>query len=76
VAPLDMYTEKNTKCNLPAQIDVFADDAHPDEYNLMFMTKGGGSANKTFLFQKTKAVLNPTAMMTFLEEAIKVHILP
>lgn len=71
VAPLSMYDEKNTKCNLPAQIDIYADDAHADEYNLLFFTKGGGSANKTFLFQKTKSLLNPTAMMAFLDEAIK-----
>ncbi|KAG8468277.1 hypothetical protein KFE25_013360 [Diacronema lutheri] len=71
VAPIDMFTEQNTKCNLPAQIDLMADDAHPSEYNLLYFTKGGGSANKTFLFQKTKALLNPTAMMAFLNEAIK-----
>jgi fumarate hydratase class I len=71
VAPLTMYDEKNTKCNLPAQIDIYADDAHPDEYNLLFFTKGGGSANKTFLYQKTRSLLNPTAMMAFLDEAIK-----
>jgi len=71
VAPLDMWTEANTKCNLPAQIDLYADDAHADEYNMLFMTKGGGSANKTFLYQKTKAVLNKVSMMEFLEENIK-----
>lgn len=71
VAPLDMYTEKNTKCNLPAQIDMMADDAHPSEYNLLYITKGGGSANKTFLYQKTKAVLNPASMMEFLDSSIQ-----
>lgn len=71
VAPLDMYTEKNTKCNLPAQVELYADDAHPDEYNMLFMAKGGGSANKTFLYQQTKALLNPSSLMAFLDEKIK-----
>jgi len=65
VAPLDMYKEKNTATNLPAQIDLFATEG--DEYKFLFMAKGGGSANKTFLFQQTKAVLNsPEALMGFL----------
>src|SRR3954452_19602630 len=56
VAPLDMYEEVNTGDNLPAQIDLYADEG--DEYRLLFVAKGGGSANKTFLYQQTKAVLN------------------
>lgn len=71
VAPLDMFTEQNTKCNLPAQVDLMADDAHPSEYNLLFLTKGGGSANKTFLYQKTKAVLNGPSMLSFLDQSIQ-----
>mmetsp|Transcript_12406 Transcript_12406/g.31753 ORF Transcript_12406/g.31753 Transcript_12406/m.31753 type:complete len:601 (+) Transcript_12406:219-2021(+) len=69
VAPVDMFTEKNTKCNLPAQIELYATPGA--EYKFQFMAKGGGSANKTFLFQQTKAVLNPTALEKFLDEKIK-----
>lgn len=60
VAPTDMFTEKNTGTNLPAQIDLFATAGN--EYHFQFMAKGGGSANKTFLFQKTKALLNEKAL--------------
>jgi len=63
-APLTMYDEKNTGTNLPAQIDISAVDG--DEYNFLFIAKGGGSANKTYLFQETKAVLNPEALQKFL----------
>lgn len=52
MAPLDMYTEKNTGCNLPAQVDIAA--APGAEYEFLFIAKGGGSANKTFLYQQTK----------------------
>jgi len=69
VAPLDMFTEKNTGNNLPAQIDLFATSG--DEYHFMFMAKGGGSANKTFLYQQTKALLNPDSLIKFMEEKIK-----
>lgn len=69
VAPLTMFEEKNTGCNLPAQIDIFS--INGNEYKFQFMAKGGGSANKTFLFQQTKALLNPTTLMAFLEEKIK-----
>ena len=69
VAPLDMYKEVNTKTNLPAQINLYATQG--DAYKFMFMAKGGGSANKTFLYQQTKALLNPKSLMTFLEEKIK-----
>ena len=63
-APLTMYDEKNTGTNLPAQIDISSVDG--DEYKLLFIAKGGGSANKTYLFQETKAVLNPEALLKFL----------
>ncbi|KNC53639.1 fumarate hydratase class I, aerobic [Thecamonas trahens ATCC 50062] len=69
VAPLDMYTETNTGNNLPAQIDIFATGGA--EYNFMFMAKGGGSANKTFLYQQTKALLNEETLIPFLEEKFK-----
>ncbi len=69
VAPMDMFLEKNTKTNLPAQIDLYATKG--DAYNFLFMAKGGGSANKTFLFQQTKALLNPTGLMKFMDEKIK-----
>jgi fumarate hydratase class I len=63
-APLTMYDEKNTGSNLPAQVDISAVDG--DEYKFLFVAKGGGSANKTYLFQETKAVLNPDALPRFL----------
>jgi fumarate hydratase class I len=69
LAPLDMFKEKNTATNLPAQVEVYAEPGA--EYHLLFMAKGGGSANKTFLFQQTKALLNPESLMAFLEENIK-----
>ena len=56
LAPLDMYTEKNTGDNLPAQIEIYAEKG--DTYKFIFIAKGGGSANKTFLYQQTKALLN------------------
>ena len=68
VAPLDMYTEANTKSNLPAQVEIYAQPGNA--YNFHFMAKGGGSANKTFLFQQTKALLNEAKLMEFLEEKI------
>ena len=57
MAPLTMWEEKNTGTNLPAQIELYATDG--DAYKFLFMAKGGGSANKSFLYQETKAVLNP-----------------
>lgn len=72
-APLSMYEEKNTGCNLPAQIELYA-DTKPEadnSYSFLFMAKGGGSANKSYLFQETKALLNPDSMMHFLEEKIR-----
>lgn len=68
VAPLTMYQEKNTGSNLPAQIDIHA--VPGDEYHFLFIAKGGGSANKTFLYQKTKALLNPESMHQFIAESI------
>ena len=69
LAPLSMWEEKNTGSNLPAQIELYA--APGDAYKFLFMAKGGGSANKSFLYQETKAVLNPRRMLTFLEEKIR-----
>jgi fumarate hydratase, class I len=73
LAPLSMWDERNTGSNLPAQIEVYAEDpdGHPDTYKFLFMAKGGGSANKSFLYQETKALLNPTRMMQFLEEKLR-----
>jgi fumarate hydratase class I len=69
MAPLDMYTEKNTGTNLPGQIDLYATDG--DEYDFLFMAKGGGSANKSLLFQETKALLNPRSLATFLDAKLR-----
>jgi fumarate hydratase class I len=69
MAPLDMYTEKNTGSNLPAQIEIYAEPG--DEYELLFIAKGGGSANKTFLYQETKALLNPASLLAFAEEKMR-----
>lgn len=68
-APLDMYKEVNTGCNLPAQIDLYAVDGM--EYKFLFMAKGGGSANKTYLFQETKALINPSTLVKYLVEKMK-----
>ncbi|MDR1682119.1 MAG: fumarate hydratase [Candidatus Symbiothrix sp.] len=68
-APLDMYNEKNTGCNLPAQIDIQAVDG--DEYKFLCIAKGGGSSNKTYLYQETKALLNPATLEKFLIEKMK-----
>ncbi|NVB83100.1 MAG: fumarate hydratase, partial [Kofleriaceae bacterium] len=69
VAPLDMFEEKNTGTNLPAQIELFATDG--DEYHFLFMAKGGGSANKSMLFQETKALLNPKSLAAFLDTKLR-----
>jgi fumarate hydratase class I len=69
LAPLTMWEERNTGSNLPAQIEIYA--AGGSEYKFLFMAKGGGSANKSFLYQETKAVLNPDRMLAFLEEKIR-----
>ncbi len=73
LAPLTTYDEKNTGTNLPAQIELYSTpskDGRP-EYKFLFMAKGGGSANKSFLFQETKAILNPKRMLSFLDEKIR-----
>ena len=69
MAPIDMYTEVNTGTNLPAQIEVSAVDG--DAYKFLFMAKGGGSANKSYLYQETKSLLNPKSLMAFLEKNLK-----
>ena len=68
-APLTMYEEKNTGCNLPAQVEVYATEG--DAYKFLFIAKGGGSANKTYLYQETKAVLNPGTLVDFLTAKMK-----
>ncbi len=67
--PLTMYEEKNSGCNLPAQVELYA--VGGDEYRFLFIAKGGGSANKTFLFQETKAVLNPKSLQDFMKSKMK-----
>ena len=69
VAPLDMFEEKNTGNNLPAQIEIYATSG--DEYHFLFMAKGGGSANKSLLFQETKALLNPASLTAFLDQKLR-----
>jgi fumarate hydratase class I len=71
LAPVSTWEEKNTGNNLPAQIEIYSDSDHADEYNFLFIAKGGGSANKSFLYQETKAVLNPTSFMSWLEEKLR-----
>ena len=68
-APLNMYDEVNTGCNLPAQIDIHAEEGN--EYHFVFVAKGGGSANKTYLYQETKAIINPKTLVPFLVEKMK-----
>jgi fumarate hydratase class I len=68
-APLTMYEEVNTRCNLPAQVEIYA--VGGDEYRFLFIAKGGGSANKTLLFQETKAVLNPASLIEFMKAKMK-----
>jgi len=69
MAPIDMFTERNTGNNLPAQIELYAEPG--DTYKFMFIAKGGGSANKSYLFQETKALLNPKSLATFLAEKLQ-----
>ena len=68
-APLTMYDEKNTGCNLPAQIELYA--TLSDDYKFLFIAKGGGSANKTYLYQETKALLSPKSLINFMKEKMK-----
>jgi fumarate hydratase class I len=69
MAPIDMYKEVNTGTNLPAQIEIFATDG--DAYKFLFMAKGGGSANKSYLYQETKALLNPESLLSFVEQKLR-----
>jgi fumarate hydratase class I len=72
LAPLTMWEERNTGSNLPAQVELSATQAHGEPgYRFLFLAKGGGSANKSFLYQQTKAVLNPTSLLTFLDEKLR-----
>ena len=68
-APLTTFEEINTGCNLPAQIELYA--VQGDEYHFLFIAKGGGSANKTYLFQETKAVLTPENLLDFMKNKMK-----
>ncbi len=69
MAPLDMFDEQNTRTNLPAQIEIHADPG--DEYHFLFVAKGGGSANKSFLYQETRALLNPESLLSWVGEKIR-----
>lgn len=69
VSPLDMYKEVNTRTNLPAQIEIYSQNGN--QYDFLFIAKGGGSANKTFLYQQTKALLNPEKLLKFVDEKVK-----
>ncbi len=73
MAPITMWEERNTGSNLPAQIELYADTApgHETTYKFLFMAKGGGSANKSYLYQETKAVLSPEKLMIFLDEKLR-----
>ena len=71
MAPVNMWDEKNTGNNLPAQVEIYADSDHEDEYNFLFIAKGGGSANKSFLYQETKVIPNPASFMTWLEDKLR-----
>ncbi len=73
MAPLSMYEEKNTENNLPVQFDILAapGEHHAEEFSLMFIAKGGGSANKTYLYQETRAVLTPEKLLAFIEAKTK-----
>ena len=71
MAPLSMFEERNTGSNLPAQVELYSVPGDQPEYKFLFMAKGGGSANKSFLFQETKAILNPQRILTYLDEKIR-----
>ncbi|GGM54781.1 fumarate hydratase class I [Longimycelium tulufanense] len=71
MAPLTFWEERNTGTNLPAQIELYSAEGTDPKYALLFMAKGGGSANKTFLYQETKALLNPTRLARFLDEKLR-----
>lgn len=73
LAPINMWEERNTGNNLPAQIEIYADtkSGHENEYSFLYIAKGGGSANKSFLYQETKAILNPSGLLRFLDEKLR-----
>lgn len=71
MAPVTTWEEKNTGNNLPAQIEIYADSEHQDEYSFLFIAKGGGSANKSYLYQETKAVLNPASFINWLDDKLR-----
>jgi len=71
LAAVTTWEEKNTGNNLPAQVEIYSDYEHADEYNFLFIAKGGGSANKSFLYQETKAVLNPKSFIAWLEDKLR-----
>lgn len=73
LAPINMWEERNTGNNLPAQIEIYADtkSGHENEYSFLYIAKGGGSANKSFLYQETKAILNPVGLLGFLDEKLR-----
>ncbi len=73
MAPINMWEERNTGNNLPAQIEIYADtkNGHENEYSFLYIAKGGGSANKSFLYQETKAILNPAGLLRFLDEKLR-----
>ena len=71
LAPVNFWDERNTGTNLPAQLELYHKDGDKPEYEFLFMAKGGGSANKTFLYQETKALLNPTRLAKFLDEKLR-----
>jgi len=71
LAPVTTWEEKNTGNNLPAQVEIYSDFEHPDEYNFLFIAKGGGSANKSLLYQETKAILNPKTFLVWLEDKLR-----
>src|SRR5918995_2288587 len=70
LAPISMFEETNTANNMPAQVEIYAENSHADEYKFLFMAKGGGSANKSFLFQATPSILTHDRMIAFLKEKI------
>ena len=71
MAPVTTWDERNTGNNLPAQIEIYSDFEHANEYNFLFIAKGGGSANKSFLYQETKAILNPKSFMVWLDDKLR-----
>src|SRR6201984_3206519 len=70
LSPVSMFEEKNTSNNMPAQVEIYAHSEHAAKYKLLFMAKGGGSANKSFLYQATPSILTHERMIAFLKEKI------